>query len=139
MEQTQTIAERKIKNAVIAKELSRDILHQKFIEAALNLDVSIVEPFIPEEMMLQDLSKYNFLSVLKEHFESIERQHPEDWRIELSNFTCGHCNPGKPLAGFEAYAGNALLPYARFGYFVESSIQGETKDIYICRGIIKNA
>lgn len=41
---------------------SKDILHQKFIEAGLELDASIVEPFIPEDMILQDLDKYRFLS-----------------------------------------------------------------------------
>lgn len=129
-----TSSERKIQNSKIAEEISIDILHQKFIEAALELDASIVEPFIPEDMQLQDMDKYPFLASLKDHFDSIWQQHPENWRVELADLTCGFCNRGKPLAGFAVYAGCEFMPYEKFGYFIEEDEKGITKDIYICKG-----
>jgi hypothetical protein len=132
MKQETSIKESKINSASIAQEISKDLLHQKFIEAALNLDVSIVEPYIPEDMLLQDLGKYQFLEVLKVHFQNIEKKHPENWRVELANYFCLHCKHGKPLAGFEVFSGDNFLPYAKFGYFIEMNDKGETKDIYIC-------
>lgn len=75
-----TSPEKRIQHIKIAREITKDRLHQKFIEASLELDVSILEPFIPEDMQLQDLDKYRFLASLKDHFDSIWQQHPENWR-----------------------------------------------------------
>ncbi len=132
MNQALSVIERKIQHESIAKEISKDLLQQKFIEAALSLDASIVEPFIPEDMLLQDISKYHFLAHLQKHFGSIRRQHPENWRVQLAGLTCMHCNRGKPLAGFEVFAGDACIPFAKFGYYVATTALGKTTDIYIC-------
>lgn len=118
----------------LVKVQSTDLLLQKFIEAALALDTSIMEPFIPEDLLLQDMDKYRFLASLKDRFDNIRQQYPENWRVEPADLTCGFCNRGKPLAGFVVYAGCELLPYEKFGYFVEKDENGNTKDIYICNG-----
>ena len=128
-----TSPEKRIQHIKIAREITKDRLHQKFIEASLELDVSILEPFIPEDMELQDLDKYRFLASLKDHFDSIWQQHPEEWRVELADLTCGFCNRGKPLAGFAVYAGCEFIPYEKFGFFIEEDEKGITKDIYICK------
>ena len=124
--------ERKVEIEKIAREKCTDLLQQKFIEAAMELDASIVEPFIPEDMMLQNLDKYRFLAFLHNMFECIWHKHPEDYRIELANFQCSSCNFKKPLAGFEVFAGGELKPFERFAFYVETDDNGTTKDIYIC-------
>ncbi len=134
-----TTQDQKILHKEIAKGLSDDLLHQKFIEAAFELDASIVEPYIPEEMQLQDLDKYRFLADLKDRFERIRQQHPEGWQVKLADYICRFCNRGKPLAAFEVFAGNDLEPFSKFGYYVDSDLRGITKDIYICNGIIKTS
>ena len=131
------INERKVENDKISKRNLTDVLHQKFIEAAMSLDTSIVEPFIPENMQLQDLDKYRFLASLRKHFEEIEKRHPEDWRVEKVDYTCKHCNHGKPLASFEVYAGANSMSYSKFGYYIDTDKDGETKDIYVCKGMMK--
>lgn len=120
----------------LTKNPSRDPLYQKFIEAALSLKVSILEPFIPEDMLLRDLDKYGFLDELNDLFESIRDQHPEDWVVEIKDYNCNLCQYGKPLAAFEVYAGDAIQPFAKFAYFIETGINGETKDIFRCSGFI---
>lgn len=124
--------EKKIKSNEIAKTISKDLLHQKFIEAALELDALIVEPFIPEDMMLQDMDKFRFLAELQGRFDEIWQQHPEDYRVELANFKCKGCNRGEPLASFEVFEGINLAPYKKFGYYIEKDKDGNTNDIYIC-------
>lgn len=124
-------------NQLLAISDSMDLLHKKFIESALKLDASILEPFIPEDMLLQDLSKYRFLDTLSYLFETIWHQYPEDWRVELADFTCKYCQHGKPLASFEVFTGVEFMPFAKFAYFVETNSSGETTDIYICDGFMK--
>ena len=111
---------------------SKDILHQKFIEAGLELDASIVEPFIPEDMILQDLDKYRFLENLQGHFDSIWQKHPEDYRVELADFICIGCQGGEPLASFEVFDGINLAPYEKFAYYVQTDDNGKTVDIFCC-------
>lgn len=120
-------------NVAIAKSKSNDLLYQKFIEAAFALDASIVEPYISEDMKLQDLDKYRFLSDLQQHFDYIMHHHPEDFRVELANFTCAGCQKGKPLAGFEVFAGVSFAPYYKFGYVVCADENGKTTDLFVCR------
>ena len=129
---TKISIERKVEIEKIAKEKGADLLQQKFIEAAMELDASIVEPFIPEDMLLQDFDKYRFLVFLKDMFDSIWHKHPEDYRVELANFQCSNCNFKKPLAGFEVFAGEELKAFERFAFYVETDDNGTTKDIYIC-------
>lgn len=114
-----------------------DLLHQKFIEAALQMDASIVEPYIPEDMQLQDLDKYMFLAYLQDVFESIWQKHPEDYRVEAAEFRCGYCVKGTPLAAFAVYSGVEHIPYAKFGYVIETDANGITTDIYICTSMIE--
>ena len=123
---------RKVEIIKIAPKKSFDILQQKFIEAAMELDASIVEPFIPEDMFLQNLDKFRFLAFLKKMFNTIRHIHPENYRVELANFQCNMCNFKKPLAGFEVFAGEELKPFERFAFYVETDDNGTTKDIYIC-------
>lgn len=114
-----------------------DLLHAQFIRSALNLDASLLEPHIPEDMQLQDMDKYRFLAFLADFYRGIEQQHPEDWRVERAPFRCGFCHPGAVLAGFEVFAGKEWMPYARFGFMIETGDNGATTDIYICKALCK--
>ena len=56
---------------------------------------------------------------------------PKEPDFSFNGFTDHH---GKPLASFEVYAGDDLIPYAKFGYFIKMGSDGETKDIYVVEG-----
>ncbi len=118
--------------------LQPDTLYSQFIRAALNLDASLLEPYIPEDMQLQDMDKYPFLAFLADFFRAIEQPHPEDWRVERAEFRCGFCHPGAALAGFEVFAGKEWMPYTRFGFMMETDANGSTRDIYMCKALCKD-
>ena len=114
------------------QSIEKDLLYKGFIEAGLKLDASLVEPYIPEDMELQNMSKYEFLSYLQEEFEDITQKHPNDYHVKTANFKCLHCNRGKPLASFEVFTGEDSVPYSKFAYYIATDDYGNTVDIYIC-------
>ena len=129
--QTITI-EQKTANIINAKEITTDILQQKFIEAVLELDATIVEPFIPEDIQFRDFDKHKLVEYLHRLFRIIKHKHPEDYRVEKSNLLCGICKYKKPLAGFEVYTGVELKPYYRFAFYIETDAFGNTTEIIAC-------
>lgn len=116
---------------------SNDVLYRKFIQAALSLDSSIVEDYIPDDMQLQNMSKTMFLISLKSLFDVLKMQCHDYPRVELGNHVCMSCNFGKPLASFEVFAGNNNVPFYKFAYFIDVDALGNTQDIYECKGFIK--
>lgn len=131
------IAPRELLRNKYALGLPRDILHLKFIQAALSLDASIVEDYIPYDMQLQNMSKTMFLITLKSLFDVLKMQCHDYPRVELGNHICKSCNCGKPLASFEVYAGNSAEPFYTFAYFIDVDAVGMTQDIYECNGFMK--
>ena len=118
----------------IPKHASKDLLHEKFIEAVLLLNESIVAPHIPYDMKLQNYSKTVFLLDLNALFTALKMQCFDHPRVELKKDVCMNCSFGKPLACFDVYSWNKTKPFYKFAYIIDVDTEGNSIDIYECNG-----
>lgn len=112
----------KIRKEASTGEHAQKII-DKFIEACLTLDCSILEPMISEDQYFED-DKYRFLASLKQQF---------DWAIGrgVKNITmkkgkCSMCIKGASTFEFH---GNKNTP--EFAYIINTK-RDEVKDIFLC-------
>lgn len=105
-----------------------DRIEQTFINACLELNVSLFEPMVAENTYFEDKDKYRFLQSLKELFENVEGQ-----TLSLKYGTCGLCRRGCKTYGFHSsekvhgYTINRI----EFAYMIEKK-DGHITDIYKC-------
>ncbi|MBX9780520.1 MAG: hypothetical protein K2X26_09245 [Chitinophagaceae bacterium] len=102
----------------------------KFIESCLTLDASIFEPYIQEDDVFEDLSKYEFLAQLQNAFAIERRLSQNHFRVELSKDVCRACFIGHEVHVFTTYNWNhekvGLISY------VIQEVDGKLLDISRC-------
>ena len=96
----------------------------KFIEACIQLDASIIEPLLNEDQYFDDLDKYRFLDFLKGQFEAARAIGLN--RTILHHGTCGLCEIGHSTYEFFGEDGKI-----RFAYIIEKK-KNEIKNIFNC-------
>jgi hypothetical protein len=106
-------------------------LIEKFIESCLTLDASPIEPYIHEEDVFEDKSKYLFLASLQQLFDKIKMMVGKDFKVTKSHYTCLGCNYGKPVLRFDISAGNQSTSVYDFGYLIQEK-DGVVIDIFKC-------
>lgn len=115
----------KLKLTEQAKEKGQGrIIHEKFIEACTHLDASIIEPFIDEDQIFEDVDKYRFLDSLKQNLDLAKEAGAE--MTTLRNGKCHGCELGHPTAEF--YSGDKF----QFSYIIKYDSSGSLEDIFQC-------
>ncbi|MEO6732324.1 MAG: hypothetical protein ABIN01_13990 [Ferruginibacter sp.] len=107
------------------------IIIKAFIESCKTLDASILEPFMEEDNIFEDKSKYLFLAGLKtlfNRYKSIEHLCSE---VYLHEGTCAGCRYGKAVNLFSVVLSGRNIFKDVFAYFIEEK-NGILIDIYRC-------
>jgi hypothetical protein len=97
----------------------------KFIQSCLLLDVSIFEPYIHEDEVFQEQTKYEFLADLKRSFDLTRKRANNNFTVELSYDVCRACFIGHRVNVFTTYNINGEM-IERNGFVIQ-----ETDDILI--------
>ena len=101
---------RRTKNT-IEQEKSEKVI-EKFIEACINVNASIFEPFIEEDQLFEDVDKYRFLQLMKDQFDHCLGYGME--KLTLRKGVCKGCQNGKKT--YEFYHED----YMAFSYVIRS-------------------
>lgn len=78
-------------------------IKDKFIQCCLSLDAGIFEPFIQENEVFQELTKYEFLTELKKTFDLTRKRTNHSFNVELSYDVCRACFIGHTVHVFTTY------------------------------------
>jgi hypothetical protein len=96
----------------------------KFIEACLTLDCSILEPMIDEDLYFEDIDKYRFLASLREQFDWAINRGAKD--MYLKRGICQLCSKGSPVLEF--HGSNNKLEFA----YIINTKKDEVTNIFLC-------
>lgn len=111
-------------------DLSQSI-SDAFMDSCKALDASIFEPYMDEDSIFEDKSKYLFLADLKALFDSYRANKPVAINISVEDGTCQGCKYGKAIKIFNVKGWGRIIFSARFGYIIERK-NGVLIDIYRC-------
>jgi len=86
----ETLNQLKIPASFLQKEnkAHSQLVIDKFINACVNLDASIFEPYMNEDDVFNSLGKYEFLSELKDLFEYSLFKTDHDFSVNMTNEQC---------------------------------------------------
>lgn len=107
-----------------------DMVIAKFIESCLALDAGIFEPYIQEDDVFEDVSKYEFLAQLQNTFSIARRLSQNHFTVELSKDVCRACFIGHEVHVFTTYNWNHEM-VERNGYVIQE-MDGKLLDISRC-------
>ncbi len=110
------------KEASIGKPAQKII--NKFIEACLALDCSIIEPMINEDQFFEDIDKYRFLASLKQQFDWAISRGAKD--VIMKKGKCRLCSIGHST--YEFYSNQNTHEFA----YIINTKNDEVKDIFLC-------
>ena len=102
----------------------------KFIEACINLDTSIIEPYINEDDIFESKEKYLFLAELKKLFRPYQPLR-NTLSIRKENNACLGCSRGKNVVQFIISSVPDNKEVFDFGFVIDTE-EGILKDIYRC-------
>lgn len=111
------------------KLLSQTIIN-KFIEACIKLDASIIEPYIEENEIFENKEKYLFLAELKKMFQPYQSK-AIVFSVRRNDRMCLGCSQGKKVLQFTIYSTNDESEVDDFGFVLDTE-NGILKDIYRC-------
>ena len=108
-----------------------DLIIQKFIECCINLDASIFEPFMIEDVVFQEMDKYSFLLSLKNTFNYYLEKVGQHYSVKMHHDICNGCSSGKPLVCFTIFCTKRNENFGSFSYIIykENNI---LENIYRC-------
>lgn len=106
---------------------STSLIKEKFISACINLDPTILEPFIDDENYFDGTDKYRFLDFLSKQMEHARRR--GETTLTMKDGICEMCVPG--AKSIEFYGENNHKPYMAY-MFME--LNGILHDIVQCNG-----
>jgi hypothetical protein len=108
------------------------VVVDKFIEACVNLDVSIFESYMDEDKdVFEDKDKYRFLEKLHGMFEDYRKATFDDFEVTNITTECKGCSMGQRVEQFKIYSVESAKTIGEFGYLIEIE-DGFLKDIYLC-------
>lgn len=81
----------------------------KFIQSCLSLDAGIFEPFIQEDEVFQEQTKYEFLAEIKKTFDLTRKRANHSFNVELSYDVCRACFIGHTVHVFTTYNANGEM------------------------------
>ena len=113
----------KVKKEASTGEQAQKII-DRFIQACLALDCSILEPMIDENQYFEDLDKYRFLSSLKEQFTWAIARGAKN--ITLKKGKCKMCVLGQSV--YEFYNSKNIIEFA----YIINTKRDEIQDIFLC-------
>lgn len=95
-------------------------LQSAFIAACLQLNSSIVAPFIGDDEIFQDMEKADFIKSLDELFSKRRKTVGENFTSWYKITTCNGCKQGKGRAvhHFEFFQHNRKVPFSDFAYII---------------------
>lgn len=102
----------------------------KFIESCIALDASIFEPYIQEDDLFEDVSKYEFLAKLQNTFSITRRLSHNHFKVELSKDVCRACFIGHEVHVFTTYNSDNKM-VEQNGYVIQE-VDGKLLDISRC-------
>lgn len=105
-------------------------IKSKFIESCLTLDVSLFEPFINEDDIFEEMTKYEFLKKMHETFTITRRITQNDFTVELSKDICRACFIGHEVHVFTTF-NNVNKKIEQNGYVIQE-VDGKLIDISRC-------
>jgi len=103
---------------------SKLVIYQ-FIQSCLSLDASLFEPYIHEDEVFQEQTKYEFLSDLKRSFDLTRKRTNNSFTVDLSYDVCRACFIGHRVNVFTTYNIEGEM-IERNGFVIQ-----ETDDILI--------
>lgn len=101
-----------------------NLIKEKFIQACVALDASILEPMIEEETYFDELDKYRFLQSLKDEFDACKEK--GSLKTVMIKGNCESCHCGDEV--YQFYTKN-LTP--AFAYMIDES-NNEIENIFMC-------
>ncbi|NOT91811.1 hypothetical protein [Ferruginibacter sp.] len=108
-----------------------------FIESCKALDVSIFEPFMAENNVFEEKTKYLFLAGLKKLFDSYKDEKIFFHKIVVEDGSCTGCNNGKSVKIFSFKGWGRIIKTDHFAYVIERE-NGILTDIYRCNLFCKS-
>lgn len=105
-------------------------LERKFIESCLNLNTSLIEPYINANEIFENKEKYLFLSELNKLFQPYTPL-ISALSVRMENKTCLGCSRGKRVLKFVIYSRDNSQEVIDFGFVIDAE-NGILKDIYRC-------
>ena len=115
----------KINKETVTVEKSKEILNA-FLEACINLDPSIFEPYMEEEDVFQCLDKWLFMDAFKKVLSGAKPHAIDGEVLEIREGTCKGCQRGK--LAYEFY--NSKGKYC-FAYIIKEENE-QVEDIFQC-------
>jgi len=103
---------------------------EKFIECCQSLDAGIFEPFIQEDDVFQEVTKYEFLAQLKSTFDKTLKLTGNTFTVEISTDSCRGCFIGHKVHVFSTFDKSKKLA-ERNGYVIQEQ-DGILIDISRC-------
>lgn len=116
----------------IAESKQSQLIIDAFTESCKALDASLFEPFMEDDNVFEDRSKYLFLADLKALFDLYKSHKAVEIQIEFNDGTCTGCNLGKSARVFSIRGWGRDLFSDQFAYVIEKE-NGILIDIYRCR------
>lgn len=104
---------------------------EKFIEACVNLDASLFEPYMNEDDVFNSLGKYEFLAELKDLFEYSQFKTDYNFNVNMTNEQYDEFDIERSVLNFEVRFAGTILSVGDFSYCIEME-NGNLKDIYRC-------
>lgn len=108
-----------------------------FVESCKALDASIFEPFMEDNNVFEEKTKYLFLAGLKKLFDSYTDERILFHTIAVEDGSCTGCNEGKAVKIFSFKGWGRIIKTDRFAYVIEKE-NGILTDIYRCNLFCKD-
>ncbi|MBA3673540.1 MAG: hypothetical protein H0W75_01040 [Chitinophagaceae bacterium] len=127
----ETLTHLKTSPSILQKEdrTHSKLVVDKFIEACVNLDASIFEPYMSEDDVFNSLAKYEFLAELKDLFEYSLFKTDHDFNINMTNEQYDESDTRESVLHFEVMFARTILPVGDFTYCIEM-VNDNLTDIY---------
>ncbi len=100
-----------------------------FIRACNKLNIGIFEPYINEESIFENSSKYVFLSRTKELFDSLLVTTGHSFEVQMKDSVCQGCSTGRKVNHFTVLSEGTKV--GEFAFLIDTDM-GILKDIYRC-------
>jgi len=116
-----------------AIEADSKLIVEKFIEACINMDAGIFEPYMKETDVFEEKDKYIFLASLKQILDGVRKGLKNNFSVVKNTTKCFGCSKGKWVAHFEITNTVTGNYYDEFGFVIDL-VDGVLINIYQCHG-----
>ena len=114
-----------------AVQSQSQLIINAFIKSCKALDASIFEPFMEDENVFEDKSKYLFLAELKSLFDSYKNREHLSYDIYDKDGTCAGCLYGRSIKVFSVILVGRQIFKDKFAFVIEQK-DGILMDIFRC-------